>query len=74
MEIDVKQTQETINEIADQLEYYAADLRWISEKMGIKNDISYAAEAMNTIRNCFGNLRIDLLVTRPIRELTREKR
>lgn len=73
-EIDVKMTAEAIDEMAKALEHYANDLRQNAKSMRKHNDISYAGEAMQTIKNCFGNLRMDLLVIRPIREFQKLNR
>ena len=70
--IDVKPTAAMIEEMANTLRHYALELDDIKERMIRKNDISYTGEALQVIS--FGNLRIDLLATRPIREFEREKR
>jgi len=71
MTINVEPTAKVIDDMAEKLEYYARDLRIISKKMRKTNDLTYASEALNSITNCFNNLRLDLLATRPIRELSR---
>lgn len=73
MTINVEPTASVIDEIADTLENYAMQMRRYAEQMRKRNDISYAAEAASGIGNCFNNLRIDLLVMRPIRELQKEE-
>lgn len=70
-EVDIKLTAEAIDEMAESLEHYANELRRNAKSMRKHNDIAYAGEAIQTIKNCFGSLRIDLLVVRPIREFQR---
>jgi len=50
---------------ADQIDLLASDLEG-------SGDWDYVSEVMNSIRSLFSNLRLDLLVTRPVRELERE--
>lgn len=66
--IDVKPTAEIVNDMAETLERYSRELRNISKKMIETDDISRASEAITVVSNCIANLRMDLLVTRPIRE------
>lgn len=67
--VNVEPTAQAIDEMADVLESKAKELRILAGSMRAKNDLTYAAEAANVVRNTMGNLRIDLLVTRPLREL-----
>ena len=66
--MNVEPTAKHIDEMAHQLIYYADQLKRVAAKMRETGDISYAAEAMNAIPNCVQNLRLDLLVMRPLRE------
>ena len=68
-EINVVPTAAAINEIADTMRMYADELDMIATSMLERNDLTYAAEAMQAVKNCYNNLRTDLLVTRPLREL-----
>jgi len=66
---DVTMTAEAIISIAKTMEDYAQELRRIGKQMIEREDLTYAGEAMQAVKNCYGNLRTDLLVTRPLREL-----
>ena len=68
MELDVEPTVEVINSIAKRFRDYANNLDRIAQKMRDRKDLEYASEAMQEVKNCFANLRTDLLVTRPMRE------
>ena len=72
-DIDVTATAEVIEEMANNMEHYAAELRRHATKMRERNEITYAAEAIATVSNAFHNLRLDLLVVRPIREFQRRE-
>jgi len=69
--MDIKPTADAIEENARILRRYADELDRIACRMMDKQDISYPANALQAIANCFGDLRLDLLATRPIRELQR---
>lgn len=69
--INVEPTAEVIDQIAADMEHFAKEVRRMGKHMREREDLTYAAEAINTIRNCFANLRTDLLVTRPMREINR---
>jgi len=71
--MDVEPTAQIIDDMADRMRKYAEDLTKIAASMREKKDLNYAAEATNTVCNCIQNLRLDLLVTRPIREMERQK-
>lgn len=67
--LNVEPTAKAVEEMADLIEAKARDLRGIAQSMRVKNDLTYAAEAANVIATTMGSLRIDLLITRPLREL-----
>lgn len=67
MRIDVTPTLETMENMSKTLRYYADKLDRTAERMRTSKDLSYAGEAMGDISNCIANLRLDLLVTRPLR-------
>ena len=69
MTINVEPTAEVIDSMADRLELEAESLQRISKNMRERNDLSYAAEAVGLVANLMAQLRLDLLVTRPVREL-----
>ena len=69
--IDVTPTVAVIVDMADTLRKYSNELDKIAKKMYETNDISIASDAVNSFMNCIQNCRLDLLVTRPIREFNR---
>jgi len=73
MEINVEPTAEVIDNMAKRLTEISEELRRIATRMRERSDITYAGEAMNTISNMTNQLRLDLLITRPLRELLKEK-
>lgn len=68
-QVNVEPTAQAIDEMADVMEAKANELRALARGMRTNNDLTYAAEAAAVVKNTMGNLRIDLLVTRPLREL-----
>lgn len=71
MKTNVEPTVTVIEDIANHLERCAEKVRGRSADMQEKNDLTFAAETLNDITNCLFSLRLDLLVTRPLREMTR---
>ena len=69
IEINVIPTVESIEEAASSLKRSSSELFRIAKLMQEKNDISYAGEAVSVMSNIFNVCRVDLMVTRPIREL-----
>lgn len=67
MTIDVEPTAAVIDDMAKNLEHYAAQLRHLSKLMREKRDITLSAEAALTVGNIMQNMRLDLLVQRPLR-------
>jgi hypothetical protein len=65
--MDVEPTAQIIDDAAEALERAAKDLRHRAVKMRADGDITHTAEAVSTIVNIFANIRLDLLVTRPLR-------
>jgi hypothetical protein len=72
--MDIEPTASAIESIADRLNDAAIEIHGIAEQMREHNDIACASEAMSAVLNAIGNLRLDLLVTRPIREFQREQK
>ncbi len=66
-------TIEAIQAIAKTFRHYANELDHIARQMKEKNDISYTSEALQAIQNYMGNLRLDLLFTRPFHEMQIKK-
>lgn len=71
--MNTQPTCEIILQAADRLEETAKELRLQSKRLEESGDFSYTAEVANKIVNMILNLRLDLLITRPIREYEREK-
>lgn len=67
--MNVLPTVEVIKNMAYNLRHAASHLDSYAEKMKETNDLSYAAEVLQEIANLGPNLRMDLLVTRPLREM-----
>lgn len=70
--MNVEPTAQIIDNMADNLIRYAADLKRLALRMRENKDLTYTSEAINTITNCILNLRLDLLITRPLREYQRK--
>lgn len=68
-EINVEPTAEVIDNMAKRLSEVSEELRRTAERMRERSDLTYASEAINTISNMSNQLRLDLLVSRPLREL-----
>lgn len=66
---DVEATAEAIDDMIRYLEGTVKALKRIAAKMRERQNIEYAGEAINEVSNMFMNLRLDLLVVRPIRAL-----
>lgn len=72
--MNVNPTAEVIDNIAKRLRERANDFDRIAAKMRETGDMRYAAEAMSEVSNLIPSLRIDLLVTRPLREYERQNK
>ena len=72
--INVNSTIEVIWNMRQELEKQVRELKRIEEVIKEKGDISYASEAIIAMTSCLSNLRLDLLVTRPIHEYEKELR
>ena len=69
--MNVEPTVEVIDKMAQTLRDKAIELERLAIQMRNREDITYAAEAISTVSNMMNQLRIDLLVTRPLREYQR---
>lgn len=69
--IDVESTAQAIDDMSRRLEHTAGALRRTAELMRLRKDLNYAAEAITEFTNLVQNARLDLLVIRPIRELSK---
>lgn len=70
-DINVDSTVETIEDMARKMRQYALDVERVAARMRETGDITYASEVMQSITNMNTNLRLDLLITKPIRALQR---
>lgn len=68
MKYDVEPTATIIDDMAKTLKHYARELESTAKRMRDTGDLTYAAEATMSIANITQNLRLDLLVARPLRE------
>ena len=73
MGINLYLTEEAIRKISFRLRESADKLDTIASKLIARNDLEYVADAIQEIVSCFSSLRIDLLYTRPLREIMRDK-
>ena len=69
MEVNVEPTAEIIDTMVDRLKHAAIEMRRVANRMRESADLAYASEAIVIVTNLPTQLRLDLLVTRPIREL-----
>lgn len=65
----VESTAEIIDKMAEELEYKAKELRRTAADMRKEQSLEYASIAMQTVASVFQNMRLDLLVSRPLRAL-----
>ena len=66
--VEVDLTAKAIREASSVLRRAADDLEAKATRMLEDGDLDRATEAMQTVVNCYSNLRLDLFVGRPIRE------
>ena len=69
--MNAKMTVEVVRNAANLLRKAAMDMEHQAKLMDQTGDLTRASECLNIISNLIPNLRIDLLVTRPIREYER---
>lgn len=70
--VDVVSTAAVMADMATTMRKFADEIENLTIKMLDTQDISLASEAISAVTNCISNMRLDLLVTRPIREFERE--
>lgn len=71
MSPDVDETAKVIDGAIKSLGDASRELDLLARKMRERNDLSYASEAVTIIASIPIQVRLDLLVTRPIRELSK---
>lgn len=69
---DVKPTVEKISEMAKTIRHYADEIENHGKVMQRTGDLTYAAEVVNAFTAMIVNSRLDLMVTRPLRETMKE--
>jgi len=65
--MDTTGTVEAIHDMAKRLREYADDFDRIAQRMDDTGDLSYAGQIAGGTANLMQALRLDLLVTRPLR-------
>ena len=68
MTIDIEPTIKAVSHIANTLKNFADEINRIKMQIIKTKDLSRTAEVLISVTNCFANLRLDLLTTRPLRE------
>ena len=58
-----------VRESAKTMHRYADDMDRCADKMEERDDLEYLGEAMLCVTNMLNNLRLDLFVSRPVREI-----
>lgn len=66
--MDTKPTEQALLDMAENLEEEARKMRRYAADLADKKDFNVAGWAINSIVNLLGNMRLDLLVIRPVRE------
>ncbi|MGZ8887976.1 MAG: hypothetical protein ACXW1D_00290 [Halobacteriota archaeon] len=67
----VTATAEHIEQMALVAENLAKDLRYTAVMMRHTNNLEYASDAIMNVTSALQNIRLDLLVTKPLRELSK---
>ncbi|QCT95390.1 hypothetical protein FEV13_00095 (plasmid) [Stutzerimonas degradans] len=68
-EINVEPTAKVIDDIAEELELKVRELRRIAAELRETGNFDYTGEAAATVATLTRNMRLDLLVMRPLRQL-----
>lgn len=64
-------TVRAIEAAADTMEETAARIRRIAKEMSESGDLTCASDVINAVTDMIPNLRLDLMVTRPLRALSK---
>lgn len=67
MNVDTSSTVEAVEAMARRLREGAMELEALAAKLKSAQDVELAAEAVAVVVNLVPNLRLDLLVTRPLK-------
>jgi len=73
-QINIIPSAKAIENIAEQAEQLSHDLRRVAMDMRNRNNPEYAADALNSVVNFVSSCRLDLLITRPLRECLKENK
>lgn len=68
VEINVEPTAQAIDNMANVALGLSQRLTQITASMREKKDVTYASEALQEVSGAMGGFRLDLMVTRPVRE------
>ena len=68
MKYDVAPTVEKIREMAATIRKYAGEIEGHADSMSRTGDLEYASEVITAFVSMTINARLDLMVTRPLRE------
>ena len=68
---NINPTADTVDAMVRTLRDTALDLERLAKRMRESGDFELAGDAINSIANMVPNLRLDLLVQRPLREMAR---
>lgn len=71
---DIESVAEMIDGIAERLHSYGRDIERIAKTVRRTQDLSRVPEVLSEIKNCFANLRTDLLMSRVLTMLELEER
>jgi len=71
--METKDTIAAIKTMTKTMREYADSFDRLAKRMEESGDLSYAGEVAGGVANLIQNLRLDLLVTRPLREYEREQ-
>lgn len=72
MKYNVAPTVEKIREMAETMRKYAGEVDRHADSMERTGDLAYASEVINSFVALTMNARLDLMVTRPLRETTKQ--
>ena len=67
--MDVEPVAKVIDSMANTMQKYCDELKNLANIIRETEDIYYAGEAVNAVINCITSLRLDLLITRPVKIL-----
>ena len=72
-QINVEPTAQVIDEMSASAQSLVRELGHIADRMRRTNNIEHATEAQNAILSFVRNARLDLLITRPLREFMKKE-